>query len=131
MVWGQRWDPLRREWVVISSPRNARPRPGGRGGEPSRPSLPPYAPDCSLCPGTPRSSGRRNESYTGVYVFDNDHPCVGPAAPAASSPAVPIYEASPATGFSRVVCYTPRHDLTLAQLPKAEVLSLLLALQTQ
>jgi UDPglucose--hexose-1-phosphate uridylyltransferase len=66
-----------------------------------------------------------------VYVFENDHPCVGPAAPAASSPAVPIYEASPATGFSRVVCYTPRHDLTLAQLPKSEVLSLLQALQAQ
>ena len=131
MVWEQRWHPLRREWVVISSHRNARPWQGERVAEPSRPSLPPYIPDCYLCPGNPRSSGRRNESYTGVYVFDNDHPCVGPAAPAASSPAVPIYEASPATGFSRVVCYTPRHDLTLAQLPKAEVLSLLLALQAQ
>ncbi|HTI04055.1 MAG TPA: galactose-1-phosphate uridylyltransferase [Gemmatimonadales bacterium] len=131
MVWEQRWHPLRREWVIISSHRNERPWQGERVAETARPSLPSYVPDCYLCPGNARSSGRRNASYTGVYVFDNDHPCVGPAAPAASSPAVPIYQASSATGCARVVCYSPRHDLTLAQLPKADALHLLQALQEQ
>ena len=130
MVWEQRWHPLRREWVVISSHRNERPWQGERVTEAARP-LPRYVPDCYLCPGNARSSGQRNASYTGVYVFDNDHPCVAPDAPAPPSPAVPIYQASPATGRARVVCYSPRHDLTLAQLPKAEVLALLRALQAQ
>ena len=42
--------------------------------------LPAYAPDCYLCPGNPRISGARNPAYTGIYVFDNDHPCVAPSA---------------------------------------------------
>ncbi|HEV2670096.1 MAG TPA: galactose-1-phosphate uridylyltransferase, partial [Gemmatimonadales bacterium] len=96
-------------------------------------SSPAYAPDCYLCPGNARSSGQRNERYSGVFVFDNDHPCVGPTAPSAPAPppAPGIYRNSAATGHARVVCYTPRHDLTLAQLPEPEVLGLLQALQEQ
>ncbi len=130
MVWEQRWHPLRREWVIISSHRNERPWQGERVAEAAR-SLPSYVPDCYLCPGNARSSGRRNERYSGVYVFDNDHPCVGPEAPSMTAPPAPIYRNSPATGCARVVCYTPRHDLTLAQLPESEVLGLLKALQAQ
>ncbi len=130
MVWEQRWHPLRREWVVISSHRNERPWQGERVAESVHP-LPRYVADCYLCPGNARSSAQRNAQYSGVYVFDNDHPCVGPEAPAPTSPAVPIYRASRASGRARVVCYSPRHDVTLAQLPKSEVLNLLQALQAQ
>ncbi len=130
MVWEQRWHPLRREWVIISSHRNERPWQGERVAEPER-SLPPYVADCYLCPGNARSSGRRNDRYSGVYVFDNDHPCVGPEAPSMTAPPAPIYRNRPATGCARVVCYTPRHDLTLAQLPEPEILRLLQALQAQ
>lgn len=134
MVWEQRWHPLRREWVIISSHRNERPWQGERVDEAERPRLPAYVPDCYLCPGNVRSSGQRNERYSGVFVFDNDHPCVGPEAPASPAPPIGserIYWNSPATGCARVVCYTPRHDLTLAQLPEPLVLGLLQALQAQ
>ncbi len=63
MVWGQRWHPLRREWIIISSHRNERPWQGERVAELER-LLPPYVPDCYLCPGNPRSSGKRNGSCT-------------------------------------------------------------------
>jgi UDPglucose--hexose-1-phosphate uridylyltransferase len=124
MVWEQRWHPLRREWVVVSSHRNERPWLGERVAEAAR-ALPPYVADCYLCPGNARSSGRRNPRYTGVFVFDNDHPCVGPAPPPG------IYRTSRAEGAARVVCFTPRHDLTLARLPEGEVLDLLRVLQDQ
>ena len=133
MVWEQRWHPLRREWVIISSHRNERPWQGERVSESARP-LPAYVQDCYLCPGNVRSSGQRNAPYSGVYVFDNDHPCVGPGAPrapAVPAPAATIYRNSTASGCARVVCYTPRHNLTLAQLPESEVLGLLQALQAQ
>ena len=132
MVWEQRWHPLRREWVVVSSHRNERPWQGERLAGAS-PALPRYASDCYLCPGNARISGQRNDRYTGVYVFDNDHPCVGPAAPSpAALPQPPgIYRNSPAAGCARVVCFTPRHDLTLAQLAEREVLDLLGVLQEQ
>jgi len=131
MVWEQRWHPLRREWVIISSHRNERPWQGERVAEAER-SLPSYVPDCYLCPGNARSSGRRNERYSGVFVFDNDHPCVGPGAPSAPpAPPAAVYRSSAAGGSARVVCYTPRHDVTLSQLPESEVLALLQVLQAQ
>jgi len=130
MVWEQRWHPLRREWVVVSSHRNERPWLGERVVEAAH-ALPPYLADCYLCPGNARSSGHRNPRYTGAFVFDNDHPCVGPEAPVAPPPPPGIYRNSRAEGAARVVCFTPRHDLTLARLPQAEVLDLLRVLQHQ
>ena len=135
MIWEQRWHPLRREWVIVSSHRGERPWQGervGRGGGGAAPgALPPYVQDCYLCPGNLRSSGVRNDRYTGVFVFDNDHPCVGPEAPTELAAPPGIYRNAPAVGCARVVCFTPRHDLTLAQLPEAELVSLLKALQAQ
>lgn len=130
MVWEERWHPLRREWVIVSSHRNDRPWLGEMVGAVPR-TVPEYVPDCYLCPGNARVSGQRNAAYTGVYVFDNDHPCVGPAAPSLLEPPPGIYRNRPADGLARVVCFTPRHDLTLAELPEAEIVSLLELLQAQ
>src|SRR5262245_53193285 len=133
MVWEQRWHPLRREWVIISSHRNERPWQGERVDDAERPRLPAYVPDCYLCPGNVRSSGRRNDRYDAVYVFDNDHPCVGHQAPARPPPPPGngVYRNSPAGGRGRGVGYTPRHGLRLAQLPDSEVLGRRVALQMQ
>lgn len=130
MVWEQRWHPLRREWVIVSSHRQERPWLGERVLEAPR-ALPSYVPECYLCPGNARSSGQRNERYSGVFVFDNDHPCVGPDAPTALAAPPGIYRNRPASGCARVVCFTPRHDLALARLPQAEFLNLLEVLQAQ
>jgi len=130
MVWEQRWHPLRREWVVVSSHRNERPWLGERVSEAPR-AVPPYVADCYLCPGNARSSGQRNARYERVFVFDNDHPCVGPDAPTSLTAPPGIYRNAPATGCARVVCFTPRHDLALAQLPHSEILGLLEVLQAQ
>ena len=129
-TWEQRWHPLRREWVVISSHRNDRPWSGEtvRGAAAA---LPPYVEDCYLCPGNARVSGQRNETYGGVYVFDNDHPCVSAGAPHDLAPPPGIYRSLPAVGLSRVVCFTPRHDVTLAQLNETSVVTLLEVLQAQ
>jgi UDPglucose--hexose-1-phosphate uridylyltransferase len=132
MVWEERWHPLRREWVIVSAHRNERPWQGERLADSTRAlPLPPYSPDCYLCPGNARSSGQRNDRYTGVFVFDNDHPCVAPGAPSDLAAPPPIYRNRPATGVARVVCFTSRHDLTLAQLGEPEIRSLLDVLQAQ
>ena len=130
MVWEQRWHPLRREWVVVSSHRNERPWHGERVADAAR-RAEAYVADCYLCPGNARSSGHRNPRYSGVFVFDNDHPCVGPDAPAELDRPPGIYRNSRAEGSARVVFFTPRHDLTLARLPASEVLDLLRVLQDQ
>lgn len=130
MAWEERWNPLRREWVIISSHRNDRPWHGETVGDTSR-RLPRRAPGCYLCPGNERVSGRRNPEYSANFVFDNDHPCVGPEAPEAPELASGLYRNRRANGLARVVCYTPRHDLTLAELPHGEIVGLLETLQDQ
>ncbi len=130
MLWEERWHPLRREWVIVAAHRNSRPWQGEMvpGLEPPPPA---HAPDCYLCPGNLRISGARNPDYSGIYVFDNDHPCVGPAAPLELPAPLAPYRNRPAQGLSRVVCFTPRHDLTLAQLGIDQFVSLLQTLQEQ
>jgi UDPglucose--hexose-1-phosphate uridylyltransferase len=130
MTWEQRWHPLREEWVIIAAHRNHRPWVGETVEAAAR-QVPAYDPDCPLCPGNVRVSGQRNEAYTGVFVFDNDHPCVGPSAPVELAPPAGIYRNRPATGIARVVCYSPLHHTTLAELPVPRIRDLLVAWQQQ
>jgi UDPglucose--hexose-1-phosphate uridylyltransferase len=129
MVWEQRWHPLREEWVIVAAHRNNRPWVG-ETVESAAADVPAYAPDCPLCPGNLRVRGARNADYTGVFVFDNDHPCVGPDAPRAESPSPP-YRARRANGRARVVCYDPRHNVAMSEMPVARIAELLEVWQQQ
>src|SRR6476469_2638039 len=123
-MWEERWHPLREEWVIVAAHRQSRPWAGAEvGGQTPRP--PAFDPTCYLCPGNARVGGAVNPQYTGTFVFDNDHPCVGENAPRALQQAAGIYHSRPATGVARVVCYSPRHDLTLAELDVAVIDALL------
>lgn len=114
--WEERWHPLREEWVIVAAHRQGRPWVGATVA--SAVTQPPaHDPQCYLCPGNTRVSGAANPRYSGIYVFDNDHPCVGTDAPADIAPPPAPYKARRADGVARVVCYTPRHDLTLARMP--------------
>jgi len=114
-VWEQRWHPLRQEWVIVAAHRQNRPWNGAqvRSSE-SRP--PRYEPDCHLCPGNERVHGERNPDYGGVFVFDNDHPCVGGEAPEPAETEHEIFASRRAEGVARVVCYSPHHDGSLGAL---------------
>ena len=130
VCWESRWHPLREEWVIIAAHRNQRPWEGERVGASSA-EPPAYDSQCPLCPGNVRVSGRRNNVYDGVYVFDNDHPCVGPDAPLdLQSPTLP-YRVEPAVGMARVVCYSPLHNVTLAELDVEQISALLTCWQEQ
>src|SRR6266498_3062159 len=130
MTWEERWHPLREEWVITAAHRQNRPWSGETLGAAAG-SPPAYVADCYLCPGNARVSGARNDDYTGTFVFDNDHPCVGLDAP----PPVPepsgFYQSRPARGIARVVCYSPNHSLALAELELGEVERLLRVWQKQ
>jgi UDPglucose--hexose-1-phosphate uridylyltransferase len=119
-TWEQRWHPLREEWVIVAAHRQQRPWTGASVAAPA-PTPVAYDPTCYLCPGNTRISGAANARYTSTFVFDNDHPCVGPDAPREITVPTPFYKASPATGVARVVCFSPNHDLTLAEMPPASI----------
>ena len=123
-AWEQRWHPLREEWVVLAAHRQDRPWQGERAVV-SGARLPAYVESCYFCPRNARVSGARNPDYQSVYVFDNDHPCVGLDAPRQLQPPPGIYRNASATGLARVVCYTPKHNTTLAELPADDISGLL------
>ena len=130
MTWEERWHPLREEWVIVAAHRQNRPW-NGETVERDEAVLPDRLPDCYLCPGAERVSGKRNDDYTSTFVFDNDHPCVGPDAPRRLDAPTGVYRNRPATGVARVVCYSPRHNLTLAELDPEEIVSLMRVWQGQ
>ncbi|MCP9494860.1 MAG: galactose-1-phosphate uridylyltransferase [Pyrinomonadaceae bacterium MAG19_C2-C3] len=130
MTWEERWHPLREEWVVVAAHRQNRPW-SGETLERVEVELPQYLADCYLCPGNTRVSGRRNDDYTSVFVFDNDHPSVGMDAPQPPAPPDGIYRNRSAQGIARVVCYSPNHNLALAELEVCEVENLLRVWQKQ
>lgn len=117
----RRFNPLTREWVLVSPQRAQRPWLGQVEKTPA-PDLPAHDPTCYLCPGNARVGGVRNPAYAGPYVFDNDFPALMPPndAPPPADPH-PLFVAEPVSGVCRVVCFSPRHDLTLPQLPLSEV----------
>jgi UDPglucose--hexose-1-phosphate uridylyltransferase len=130
MTWEERWHPLREEWVIVAAHRQNRPWSGETlNAEEKR--VPEYVEDCYLCPRNPRVSGKTNPDYEQIFVFDNDHPSVAMDAPETAKPLAEVYQAQPATGISRVVCYSPKHNLTLSELEKPEIENLLKVWQAQ
>lgn len=130
MTWEERWHPLREEWVIVAAHRQDRPWSGNTIAT-DETTLPEHDPECYLCPGNRRVSGAVNPPYTNTFVFDNDHPCVSTSAPS-ELPALPaVYKHRPANGIARVVCYSPKHNLTLAELELDDVVELMTVWQSQ
>jgi UDPglucose--hexose-1-phosphate uridylyltransferase len=129
-LWEQRWHPLREEWVVIAAHRNQRPWEGDTLQRPAE-TVPPYDPKCYLCPGNARVHGDRNPAYDGIFVFDNDLPCVSARAPRELPEPPALFRNRLAEGAARVVCYSPLHNTTLAERETNEVRNLLVCWQDQ
>lgn len=130
MTWEQRWHPLREEWVIIAAHRQDRPWIGETIKKASE-EIPDYDADCYLCPGNKRISGIQNPDYRQTFVFDNDHACVDWNAPDVQEISHGIYKRKPARGIARVVCYSPKHNLTLTELTPQEIVTVFNEWQNQ
>ena len=129
-LWEQRWHPLRREWVVYSAHRNTRPWVGAAEAAPAR--LPVYDEHCYLCPGNKRVRGQVNPHYEDIFVFDNDHPVVGREAPRIEPhTGAGLYRRRRADGVARVICYDPRHNVSVADIPRPHVARVLMTWRAQ
>ncbi len=110
------------QWVLVSPHRAKRPWLG-QVEKVAEERLPAYDPTCYLCPGNKRSTGTINPTYADTFVFDNDF---SPLLPADNEyrqeqPMQGLFRAEPETGICRVVCFSPRHDLTLPEMPLSAV----------
>ncbi|HVX41228.1 MAG TPA: UDP-glucose--hexose-1-phosphate uridylyltransferase [Gemmatimonadaceae bacterium] len=115
----RRYNPLLDEWVLCSPQRLERPWQG-RVEASSIASRAPYEPDCYLCPGNVRARGERNPPYEHTFAFDNDFPALDVAARGEPRPGE-LLRSEPETGRCRVLCFTPRHDLSLSRMPVRDI----------
>ena len=116
----RRYNPLTRDWVLVSPNRAKRPWQGKVETIPAE-RVPAYDPDCYLCPGNSRAGGARNPAYSGTFVFDNDFPALLPDAPQEPVDESGLIVARTEAGRCRVVCFTPRHDLTIPRMSAGEI----------
>jgi UDPglucose--hexose-1-phosphate uridylyltransferase len=117
----RRYNPLLDEWVICSPQRLKRPWQG-QTETPVEVVLSAYDPSCYLCPGNERANGQRNPAYPATFAFDNDFPALGPASLEHARQEDGLLVAEPAGGACRVLCFSPRHDVTLAEMDRAAIL---------
>ncbi|KAI9504708.1 galactose-1-phosphate uridyl transferase [Coemansia spiralis] len=121
----RRFNPLTRSWVLCSPHRAKRPWLG-QVEEASVEKRPEYDPECYLCPGNKRATGAQNDNYASTYVFPNDYAAVHAEQPdclsstiaqvAAGNASSELFQVESTCGQCKVVCFSPRHDLTLPEL---------------
>jgi UDPglucose--hexose-1-phosphate uridylyltransferase len=118
----RRYNPLTRDWILVSPDRTERPWQG-QTEKSAHPSSSAYDPDCYLCPGNVRAGGARNPEYSTTFVFDNDFAALQPDLPklCVEDASKNLLIAATESGICRVVCFSPRHDLTLAQMTTKEI----------
>lgn len=128
--WEKRWHPLREEWIVYSAHRNNRPWQGADLIQPTKSET--YDPACYLCPGNKRIHGSINPDYNDVFIFENDHPVVGMNAPEVEDPLTsPLHIKGRASGVAKVICYDPRHNISLSEMTLEQVRKVFKAFQNE
>ena len=116
----RRLNPLTGRWVLVSPHRARRPWHGAEES-PASDELPPYDPDCYLCPGNTRATGEVNPAYRGTWVFTNDFAAVRPDTPIPTGEDHPLLRLGGVRGTTRVVCFSPDHGKTLPVMSVPEI----------
>lgn len=115
----RRYNPLTGEYVLVSPHRTKRPWLGQVEKRPPD-ERPAYDPTCYLCPGNERAGGVRNPNYEHTFVFNNDFAALLPDTPPMTNPH-PLLQSNSVEGVCRVVCFSPRHDLTLPEMELPDI----------
>lgn len=116
----RRYNPLMGEYVLVSPHRMKRPWQGKVESTPSE-QRPQHDPNCYLCAGNVRANGEHNPHYTGTYVFTNDFAALLPDTPSSQAVANALFQEDAVRGTCRVLCFSPRHDWTLPDMPLPDI----------
>jgi UDPglucose--hexose-1-phosphate uridylyltransferase len=105
-IYERRWNPLRREWVLVAAARQDR-------------TFLPRRSRCPLCPSTPGHSTEIPAEAFQLAVFENRFPALRAGSPSSGRP-----EATASAGVCEVVVYTAEHEGSLAGLAEDRVADL-------
>lgn len=125
----KRYNILTGEWVLVSPHRAKRPWQGQNEAvlNEVRPS---YDKTCYLCPGNTRINGEVNPNYEDVFVFTNDF-----SALQKDSKLFEIEDgllvAQSERGICKVVCFSPDHSKSLADMEPQEIVKVVCAWQKE
>lgn len=108
------------DWILVSPHRMKRPWQG-KVEELPKNNRPEYDPKCYLCPGNKRSDGSANPDYKDSFVFTNDFSALLQDSPTGEVNEENLLVASSESGICKVICFSPRHDLTLPQMGIDEI----------
>ena len=111
----RRYNPLTGEWVLVSPHRSKRPWQG-QVEDAVVDARPQHDPNCYLCPGNERAGGGKNPAYSDTFVFQNDFSALLPEVPLGRVGDHELLVSESEAGICRVICFSPRHDLTLAEM---------------
>ncbi|WP_194768529.1 UDP-glucose--hexose-1-phosphate uridylyltransferase [Tamlana sp. I1] len=115
----KRFNILTGEWVLVSPHRAKRPWQGQNEAV-SNEKRPSYDESCYLCAGNTRINGEVNPKYTDAFVFTNDF-----AALQKDSKTFAVNDgllvAQSETGICKVVCFSPDHSKSLADMTPKEI----------
>jgi UDPglucose--hexose-1-phosphate uridylyltransferase len=118
----RRFNALTGDWILVSPHRTKRPWQGKQETA-SGAQRPAYDSKCYLCPGNERMGGEKNPSYETTFVFDNDFAAILPERSGESSAGDELLRSQAASGTCRVICFSPRHDLTLPEMSREAIRS--------
>ncbi len=116
----RRYNALTGEYTLVSPHRMKRPWQGTQE-HPAVDERPQHDPNCYLCAGNTRISGETNPNYTSTFVFTNDFQALLPNTPDLSQPSHPLLKTKSLQGTCRVICFSPRHDLTLTEMARDDI----------
>lgn len=116
----RRYNPLTGDWVLVSPHRTKRPWQG-KVEKKAPDNRPQHDPTCYLCPGNERAGGFKNPVYKDVFVFQNDFSALVPDIPEGKYEKKDLFKAESERGFCKVICFSPRHDLTIPEMELQDI----------
>lgn len=118
----RRFNPLTGQWILVSPQRANRPWQGQVENLPPE-QRPAFDPSCYLCPGNTRANGEKTPEYQDVFAFTNDFSALlpDPPQPPPGGTGGGLFRAAPERGICRVICFSPRHDLTIPEMDLADI----------
>ena len=116
----RRFNPLLGHWILVSPHRTRRPWQGQVERLPQE-QRPAHDPNCYLCPGNRRAGDAINPQYQHTFVFVNDFSALLPDTADEAASDDPLFRREPERGECRVICFSPRHDLTLARMTTPDI----------